>query len=79
MGTDAFPVRKIDLRSDTVTKPTPEMRAAMFAAEVGDDVWGACVTVLVLQPFHRAYALQLVKLLATTTFSELKTHHLQHM
>ncbi|MEW5316313.1 MAG: hypothetical protein WDW38_007692 [Sanguina aurantia] len=40
MGTDADPLRKIDLRSDTVTKPTPEMRAAMFAAEVGDDVWG---------------------------------------
>ena len=29
----------IDLRSDTVTKPTPEMRAAMAAAEVGDDVY----------------------------------------
>ena len=28
----------IDLRSDTVTKPTPGMRAAMAAAEVGDDV-----------------------------------------
>ena len=28
----------IDLRSDTVTRPTPEMRAAMAAAEVGDDV-----------------------------------------
>ena len=28
----------IDLRSDTVTKPTPEMRAAIAAAEVGDDV-----------------------------------------
>jgi threonine aldolase len=28
----------IDFRSDTVTKPTPEMRAAMAAAEVGDDV-----------------------------------------
>ena len=27
----------IDLRSDTVTKPTPGMRAAMAAAEVGDD------------------------------------------
>jgi len=31
-------MRPIDLRSDTVTKPTPEMRAAMAAAEVGDDV-----------------------------------------
>ena len=30
----------IDLRSDTVTKPTAAMRAAMFAAEVGDDVYG---------------------------------------
>ena len=33
------PVR-IDLRSDTVSLPTPEMRAAMAAAEVGDDVYG---------------------------------------
>lgn len=30
----------IDLRSDTVTKPTPEMRQAMAEAEVGDDVYG---------------------------------------
>ena len=30
----------IDLRSDTVTKPSPEMRRAMFEAEVGDDVYG---------------------------------------
>jgi threonine aldolase len=30
----------IDLRSDTVTHPTAEMRRAMAAAEVGDDVWG---------------------------------------
>lgn len=30
----------IDLRSDTVTKPTPGMLEAMFKAEVGDDVWG---------------------------------------
>ena len=30
----------IDLRSDTVTKPTPEMREAMAEAEVGDDVFG---------------------------------------
>ena len=31
-------MRPIDFRSDTVTRPTPEMRAAMAAAEVGDDV-----------------------------------------
>jgi threonine aldolase len=30
----------VDLRSDTFTKPTAAMRAAMAAAEVGDDVWG---------------------------------------
>jgi threonine aldolase len=30
----------VDLRSDTVTRPTAEMRAAMAAAEVGDDVYG---------------------------------------
>ena len=30
----------IDLRSDTVTKPTDEMREAMAKAEVGDDVYG---------------------------------------
>jgi threonine aldolase len=30
----------IDLRSDTVTKPTPEMREAMAEAEVCDDVYG---------------------------------------
>lgn len=37
--------RKIDLRSDTVTKPTPVMRAAMAQAEVGDDVYGEDPTV----------------------------------
>jgi threonine aldolase len=35
----------IDLRSDTVTRPSPEMRAAMAAAEVGDDVYGEDPTV----------------------------------
>lgn len=35
----------IDLRSDTVTKPTPEMRKAMAEAEVGDDVYGEDPTV----------------------------------
>lgn len=37
--------RVIDLRSDTVTKPTAAMRAAMEAAEVGDDVYGEDPTV----------------------------------
>src|SRR5436305_14002501 len=35
----------IDLRSDTVTRPTPGMRAAMAQAEVGDDVFGDDPTV----------------------------------
>jgi threonine aldolase len=52
----------IDLRSDTVTKPTPEMRAAMAAAEVGDDVFMDDPTVNQLQAraaqiFHKEAAL----------------------
>jgi threonine aldolase len=43
----------IDLRSDTVTRPTPEMRRAMAEAEVGDDVYGEDPTVNRLQ---EAYA-----------------------
>lgn len=39
----------IDLRSDTVTRPTPEMRRAMAEAEVGDDVYGEDPTVARLQ------------------------------
>jgi threonine aldolase len=39
----------IDLRSDTVTKPTDAMRKAMAAAEVGDDVFGEDPTVNRLQ------------------------------
>src|SRR6266566_8375735 len=35
----------IDLRSDTVTKPSPEMRRAMFEADVGDDVYGEDPTI----------------------------------
>jgi threonine aldolase len=39
----------IDLRSDTVTRPTPEMRAAMAEAAVGDDVFGEDPTVRQLE------------------------------
>lgn len=39
----------IDLRSDTVTRPTPEMRKAMAEAEVGDDVFSDDPTVNALQ------------------------------
>jgi threonine aldolase len=41
----------IDLRSDTVTKPTPAMVAAMMAAEVGDDVYGEDPTVNDLEQY----------------------------
>lgn len=43
--------RVIDLRSDTVTKPTPEMRAAMASADVGDDVYGEDPTINQLEQF----------------------------
>ena len=46
----------IDLRSDTVSTPSDEMRAAMAAAEVGDDVWGDDPTVKQLE----AYAAELL-------------------
>jgi threonine aldolase len=39
------PMRTVDLRSDTLTKPTPAMRRAMAEAEVGDDVFGEDPTV----------------------------------
>jgi threonine aldolase len=39
----------IDLRSDTVTLPSPAMRAAMAAARLGDDVWGEDPTVNALE------------------------------
>src|SRR5208337_2046638 len=39
----------IDLRSDTVTRPTPAMRRAMAEAEVGDDVFGDDPTVQMLE------------------------------
>jgi threonine aldolase len=48
-------MKPIDLRSDTVTKPTEEMRQAMYRAEVGDDVYGDDPTVNELE----AYAAEL--------------------
>jgi threonine aldolase len=39
----------VELRSDTFTTPTPEMRRAMADAEVGDDVWGEDPTAIALQ------------------------------
>src|SRR5206468_5634475 len=43
------PGNVVDLRSDTVTRPTDEMRRAMASAEVGDDVYGEDPTVNALE------------------------------
>ncbi len=42
-------MRNYDFRSDTITKPTDEMRKAMYEAEVGDDVYGEDPTVNLLE------------------------------
>ncbi len=44
-GSPGDGARVVDLRSDTVTQPSPEMRRAMFEAELGDDVFGEDPTV----------------------------------
>ena len=44
-------MKTIDLRSDTVTRPSPEMRQAMATAEVGDDVLGDDPTVKALEKY----------------------------
>lgn len=44
-----YPSDRVDLRSDTVTQPTPSMREAMAGATVGDDVLGDDPTVIELQ------------------------------
>ena len=49
MSSAAAPQAVIDLRSDTVTRPTPAMRRAMAEAEVGDDVYAEDPTVNRLQ------------------------------
>lgn len=36
---------RVDLRSDTITKPSPEMKEFMLKAEVGDDVFGEDPTI----------------------------------
>ena len=56
------PKKMIDLHSDTVTKPTPEMRQAMFEAVVGDDVSREDPTIILLENriakmFHKEAAL----------------------
>ena len=83
----------IDLRSDTVTRPTAEMRAAMANARVGDDVMGADPTVIELEEraadlFGKQAALfvpsgtmaNLLAILAQTTAGdEILTHRESHI
>lgn len=49
-------MRYIDLRSDTVTQPTDEMREAMAKAIVGDDVYGDDPTICLLEKMAAEYA-----------------------
>ena len=49
MASDPSKLPVVDLRSDTVTRPTPAMRRAMAEAEVGDDVYGEDPTINRLQ------------------------------
>ena len=71
----------IDLRSDTVTKPTPEMRRAMLEAEVGDDVYGEDPTVNLLENRAAAIAGKEAALfvptgtMGNTIAVKLHTHH----
>lgn len=46
----------VDLRSDTVTQPTEDMRKAMYSAEVGDDVYGEDPTVRALEELGASLA-----------------------
>jgi threonine aldolase len=48
-GVRPMPQKIRDFRSDTVTRPTPSMKAAMLAAEVGDDVFGEDPTINALE------------------------------
>jgi len=83
----------VDLRSDTVTKPTSEMHAAMFAAKVGDDVFGEDPTVNELEAkvaamFGKEAAIfcpsgtmcnQIALKVHTKPLEEVITHHLSHL
>ena len=62
----------IDLRSDTVTKPTPEMRRAMAEAEVGDDVYGEDPTLNRLEARAAAMADAVLTGVETRTSSPLR-------
>ncbi len=56
MNAPTDPARSVDLRSDTVTRPTPAMRRAMAEAVVGDDVYGEDPTVARLETHVAALA-----------------------
>jgi threonine aldolase len=81
MPANHAPQSVIDLRSDTVTRPTPAMRRAMAEAEVGDDVYGEDPTVNRLQAraaeiFKREAALYFPSgSMANLTAIKTWTHH----
>ena len=51
----------VDLRSDTVTRPTPGMLEAMMSAKVGDDVFGEDETVNALSAWKPGYSARPVR------------------
>ena len=53
MSSEESKTKPVDMRSDTVTKPTEAMREAMRDAPVGDDVYGDDPTVAKLQAMGR--------------------------
>lgn len=59
-------MRNIDLRSDTVTLPTPQMRQAMYQAEVGDDVYREDPTVRELEELGASLAAKEAGLFVTS-------------
>ena len=67
---DPQTTRTVDLRSDTVTKPTPEMRKIIYEAEVGDDVWGDDPNVIELQEkFAKLVGMEAALFCPSGTFS----------
>ena len=60
-------MKNIDLRSDTVTKPSNEMRRAMYEAEVGDDVYKEDPTSNLLE----SYAAELLGISRATLWRKL--------
>lgn len=73
-------IHEIEFRSDTMTKPTMEMRKAMFNAVVGDDGYGLDPTVKGETPLHFSLSFSLPAFLLPLTsfiFSDNKNYFLR--